>query len=115
MSCFSYSLNLVQLMLYRIGLFVIWIHMIMVNISPLKEKYAVFKCNINFDLFKYQACVLCGYEGGAMTRAVRSQNIVKSLLKAWKEGTGKFSTKSAPSLPKDGSRTLNPSSKVSIS
>ncbi|XP_010244759.1 PREDICTED: uncharacterized protein LOC104588505 isoform X2 [Nelumbo nucifera] len=28
-------------------------------------------------------CVLCGYEGGAMTRALRSCNIVKSLLKAW--------------------------------
>ncbi|GFZ08330.1 hypothetical protein Acr_20g0001380 [Actinidia rufa] len=28
-------------------------------------------------------CVLCGYEGGAMTRALRSDNIVKSLLKAW--------------------------------
>ncbi|XP_068647060.1 uncharacterized protein [Aristolochia californica] len=30
------------------------------------------------------ACVLCGYEGGAMTRALRSWSIVKSLLKAWK-------------------------------
>ncbi|KAA8525531.1 hypothetical protein F0562_007386 [Nyssa sinensis] len=29
-------------------------------------------------------CVLCGYGGGAMTRALRSRNIVKSLLKAWK-------------------------------
>ncbi|XP_024982570.1 uncharacterized protein LOC112518972 isoform X5 [Cynara cardunculus var. scolymus] len=28
-------------------------------------------------------CVLCGYEGGVMTRAVQSSNIVKSLLKAW--------------------------------
>ncbi|XP_059640382.1 uncharacterized protein LOC132282660 isoform X2 [Cornus florida] len=28
-------------------------------------------------------CVLCGYGGGAMTRALRSHNIVKSLLKAW--------------------------------
>ncbi|CAL5429008.1 unnamed protein product [Camellia sinensis] len=28
-------------------------------------------------------CVLCGYGGGAMTRALRSRNIVKSLLKAW--------------------------------
>ncbi|XP_042482174.1 uncharacterized protein LOC122062599 isoform X2 [Macadamia integrifolia] len=28
-------------------------------------------------------CVLCGYEGGAMTRAIRSRSAVKSLLKAW--------------------------------
>lgn len=33
-----------------------------------------------------QACVLCGYEGGAMTRALKSQNIVKGLLDAWKGG-----------------------------
>ncbi|KAG0495793.1 hypothetical protein HPP92_000484 [Vanilla planifolia] len=29
------------------------------------------------------ACVLCGYEGGAMTRALESATIVRSLLKAW--------------------------------
>ncbi|KAJ4827238.1 hypothetical protein Tsubulata_015200 [Turnera subulata] len=28
-------------------------------------------------------CVLCGYGGGAMTRAIRSHTVVKSLLKAW--------------------------------
>ncbi|KAF2287250.1 hypothetical protein GH714_039444 [Hevea brasiliensis] len=28
-------------------------------------------------------CVLCGYGGGAMTRALRSRTIVKSLLKVW--------------------------------
>lgn len=28
-------------------------------------------------------CVLCGYGGGAMTRAFGSRNVVKSLLKAW--------------------------------
>ncbi|XP_058203339.1 uncharacterized protein LOC131317750 isoform X2 [Rhododendron vialii] len=28
-------------------------------------------------------CVLCGYGGGAMTRALRSRSIVKSLLKTW--------------------------------
>ncbi|KAL5853168.1 hypothetical protein ACOSQ3_008286 [Xanthoceras sorbifolium] len=28
-------------------------------------------------------CVLCGYGGGAMTRALRTRMIVKSLLKAW--------------------------------
>ncbi|KAJ0091725.1 hypothetical protein Patl1_12528 [Pistacia atlantica] len=30
-----------------------------------------------------QVCVLCGYSGGAMTQALRSRTIVKSLLKAW--------------------------------
>lgn len=29
------------------------------------------------------ACVLCGYGGGAMTRAFGSRDVVKSLLKAW--------------------------------
>ncbi|KAI4316365.1 hypothetical protein L6164_024351 [Bauhinia variegata] len=41
------------------------------------------------------ACVLCGYGGGAMTRALRSQTIVKSLLKVWateKEGMRKHTT-----------------------
>ncbi|KAL3497318.1 hypothetical protein ACH5RR_040050 [Cinchona calisaya] len=32
---------------------------------------------------KNTVCVLCGYGGGAMTQALRSSNIVKSLLKAW--------------------------------
>ncbi|XP_057511455.1 uncharacterized protein LOC130793670 isoform X2 [Actinidia eriantha] len=32
---------------------------------------------------KHIVCVLCGYGGGAMTLALRSGNIVKSLLKAW--------------------------------
>ncbi|CAK9146456.1 unnamed protein product [Ilex paraguariensis] len=39
-------------------------------------------------------CVLCGYGGGAMTRALRSRNIVKSLLKAWN-----FVTESVPKNP----------------
>jgi len=30
-----------------------------------------------------KACVLCGYGGGAMTRATMSHTIVKSLLKVW--------------------------------
>ncbi|KAI3683972.1 hypothetical protein L1987_84489 [Smallanthus sonchifolius] len=29
------------------------------------------------------ACVLCGYEGGVMTRALHSNNVVRSLLNAW--------------------------------
>ncbi|KAG8656831.1 hypothetical protein MANES_03G012400v8 [Manihot esculenta] len=33
-------------------------------------------------------CVLCGYGGGAMTRALRSCTIVKSLLKIWNLDTG---------------------------
>lgn len=35
--------------------------------------------------------MLCGYEGGAMTRAVKCQAIVRSILKAWKfEASSKF-------------------------
>ncbi|KAL6012053.1 hypothetical protein ACLOJK_002528 [Asimina triloba] len=37
-------------------------------------------------------CVLCGYGGGAMTRAIRSRDIVKSLLEAWKNGDRTKST-----------------------
>ncbi|PKA62451.1 Histone-lysine N-methyltransferase ATX2 [Apostasia shenzhenica] len=39
------------------------------------------------------ACVLCGYEDGAMTRALKCTNIVRSLLKAWKIATGYNSQK----------------------
>ncbi|KAG1327089.1 hypothetical protein COCNU_01G010230 [Cocos nucifera] len=42
-------------------------------------------------------CVLCGYEGGAMTRALKSRNIVKSLLRAWKVGLRPNFMKSVPS------------------
>lgn len=28
-------------------------------------------------------CVLCGYEGGVMTRAIHTTNIMKTLLNAW--------------------------------
>ncbi|KAK2973340.1 hypothetical protein RJ640_015095 [Escallonia rubra] len=30
-----------------------------------------------------EVCVLCGYGGGAMTQALRSNSVVKTLLKAW--------------------------------
>eukprot|EP00252_Welwitschia_mirabilis_P023897 TRINITY_DN6884_c0_g1_i2.p1 TRINITY_DN6884_c0_g1~~TRINITY_DN6884_c0_g1_i2.p1 ORF type:complete len:1259 (+),score=261.81 TRINITY_DN6884_c0_g1_i2:407-3778(+) len=33
-------------------------------------------------------CVLCGYGGGAMTRATRTNNVVKSLLQIWKSKRG---------------------------
>ncbi|XP_020528003.1 uncharacterized protein LOC18442513 isoform X3 [Amborella trichopoda] len=36
-------------------------------------------------------CVLCGYSGGAMTRALRSRNIVKNLLQTWKIKKGRKS------------------------
>lgn len=36
-----------------------------------------------FIFLSIKVCVLCGYGGGAMTRALRSRIIVKSLLKAW--------------------------------
>lgn len=47
------------------------------------------------------ACVLCGYGSGAMTRAIKSRNIVKSLLDAWKvEAAG--STESFMSISVSG-------------
>ncbi|KAK7383482.1 hypothetical protein VNO78_29161 [Psophocarpus tetragonolobus] len=39
-----------------------------------------------------RACVLCGYGGGAMTRAIMSHMVVKSFLKVWKDGMPKHTT-----------------------
>ncbi|CAL9075201.1 unnamed protein product [Musa textilis] len=54
-------------------------------------------------------CVLCGYGGGAMTRALKCQNIVKSLLKAWKVSKTSHSGKSVPSESTEN-EFFNPSS-----
>ncbi|KAL0904780.1 hypothetical protein M5K25_026930 [Dendrobium thyrsiflorum] len=56
------------------------------------------------------ACVLCGYHGGAMTRALRSTNIVKSLLKVWKVTVGSTSRKIVWRLESMKDGVLNPSS-----
>nr|GEU63116.1 post-SET domain-containing protein [Tanacetum cinerariifolium] len=42
-------------------------------------------------------CVLCGFEGGLMTRAVQSSNIVRSLLNAWNVVTKSQENADAPS------------------
>ncbi|KAJ8461757.1 hypothetical protein OPV22_034683 [Ensete ventricosum] len=54
-------------------------------------------------------CVLCGYGGGAMTRALKCQNIVKSLLKAWKVSKTSYSIKSVHSESTEN-EFFNPSS-----
>ncbi|GLT76145.1 hypothetical protein SLA2020_478210 [Shorea laevis] len=46
---------------------------------------------------KNMACVLCGYGGGAMTQALRSRTIVKTLLKAWNI-EAECRTKNTPSV-----------------
>ncbi|KAI0488900.1 hypothetical protein KFK09_028739 [Dendrobium nobile] len=56
------------------------------------------------------ACVLCGYDGGAMTRALRSTNIVKSLLKVWKVTVGSTSRKIVWPFESRKDGVLNPSS-----
>ncbi|XP_059459429.1 uncharacterized protein LOC132188988 isoform X5 [Corylus avellana] len=51
-------------------------------------------------------CVLCGYGGGAMTRALRSRTVVKGILKAWNVETDcrhKKMISSAESLHKEPS------------
>ncbi|KAF5197112.1 Histone-lysine n-methyltransferase trr [Thalictrum thalictroides] len=57
---------------------------------------------------KDNVCVLCGYEGGAMTQALKSRNIVKGLLEAWIIGSEtkakKFYTLSGS--PKDDLKLL---------
>ncbi|KAJ0984315.1 hypothetical protein J5N97_002671 [Dioscorea zingiberensis] len=54
-------------------------------------------------------CVLCGYDGGAMTRALKSRNIVKSLLKVWKIGLEFKSMESVSSPVTSKKETLGPS------
>ncbi|KAL6296703.1 hypothetical protein ACE6H2_004845 [Prunus campanulata] len=51
-------------------------------------------------------CVLCGYGGGAMTQALRSRTVVKSLLRAWNAETecmAKNKLSSVKTLQKDSS------------
>ncbi|KAF9614542.1 hypothetical protein IFM89_019205 [Coptis chinensis] len=43
-----------------------------------------------------RVCVLCGYEGGAMTQALKSRNIVKGLLKSWSFPSESKSLKFSP-------------------
>lgn len=57
--------------------------------------------------------MLCGYEGGAMTRAVRSRSIVKSLLKTWKDETGCKHLK-RPRLLADSDVPSKPFSQVNL-
>ncbi|MED6110151.1 hypothetical protein PIB30_040306 [Stylosanthes scabra] len=47
---------------------------------PRKGRWCCRPCRTNS---KDIACVLCGYGGGAMTRAIQNRTVVKSLLKAW--------------------------------
>ncbi|PIA45634.1 hypothetical protein AQUCO_01600095v1 [Aquilegia coerulea] len=49
-----------------------------------KGRWCCRPCRVNS---KDNVCVLCGYEGGAMTQALKSQNIVKGLLEAWSIGS----------------------------
>ncbi|XP_068471510.1 uncharacterized protein [Phaseolus vulgaris] len=51
-----------------------------VSTLPKKSRWCCRPCRTNS---KNIACVLCGYGGGAMTRATMSHTIVKSLLKVW--------------------------------
>ncbi|CAI9775495.1 unnamed protein product [Fraxinus pennsylvanica] len=46
------------------------------------------------------ACVLCGYGEGAMTQALQSQNVVKSLLQAW---NAMYKSKINITMPTDNS------------
>ncbi|XP_020235631.1 uncharacterized protein LOC109815338 isoform X3 [Cajanus cajan] len=54
-----------------------------VSTLPKKTRWCCRPCRTNS---KNIACVLCGYGGGAMTRAIMSHTIVKSLLKVWNGG-----------------------------
>ncbi|XP_028208547.1 uncharacterized protein LOC114391790 isoform X1 [Glycine soja] len=54
-----------------------------VSTLPKKSSWCCRPCRTNSKNIVYPACVLCGYGGGAMTRAIMSHTIVKSLLKVW--------------------------------
>ncbi|XP_057721971.1 uncharacterized protein LOC130936023 isoform X1 [Arachis stenosperma] len=63
-----------------------------ISTLPKKGRWCCRPCRTNS---KDIACVLCGYGGGAMTRATQNRTMVKSLLKAWsieKGGMSKHST-----------------------
>ncbi|XP_006596088.1 uncharacterized protein [Glycine max] len=63
-----------------------------VSSLPKKSSWCCRPCRTNS---KNIVCVLCGYGGGAMTRAIMSHTIVKSLLKVWngeKDGMPKNTT-----------------------
>ncbi|KAK7320672.1 hypothetical protein VNO77_30365 [Canavalia gladiata] len=63
-----------------------------ISTLPRKGHWCCRPCRTNS---KNIACVLCGYGGGAMTRAILSRTIVKSLLKVWnveKDGMPKHTT-----------------------
>ncbi|XP_061376429.1 uncharacterized protein LOC133318449 isoform X2 [Gastrolobium bilobum] len=68
--------------LLECGRCLIRVHQACYGISTLPKKghWCCRPCRTNS---KDIACVLCGYGGGAMTRAILSRTIVKSLLKAW--------------------------------
>ncbi|XP_014504418.1 uncharacterized protein LOC106764634 isoform X4 [Vigna radiata var. radiata] len=63
-----------------------------VSTLPKRSRWCCRPCRTNS---KNIACVLCGYGGGAMTRATVNHAIVKSLLKVWnveKDGMPKHTT-----------------------
>ncbi|XP_027085453.2 uncharacterized protein [Coffea arabica] len=71
--------------LLECGCCLIKVHQACYGVSKVpKAQWCCRPCKTNC---KNIVCVLCGYGGGAMTRALCSRNIVKSLLKAWSIGT----------------------------
>ncbi|XAR69410.1 hypothetical protein NMG60_11000976 [Bertholletia excelsa] len=67
--------------LLECGLCLIKVHQACYGVSRVPRNHWYCRpCQTNS---KNIVCVLCGYGGGAMTRALQSENIVKSLLKAW--------------------------------
>ncbi|KAJ4958628.1 hypothetical protein NE237_025739 [Protea cynaroides] len=71
-----------------------------------KDRWSCRPCRTSSE---HIVCVLCGYEGGAMTRAIRSRSVVKSLLKAWSSLNMAVSVNSNPfsKTLQDDSRALD--------
>ncbi|KAJ8751794.1 hypothetical protein K2173_025981 [Erythroxylum novogranatense] len=67
--------------LLQCGQCLIRVHQACYGVSKVPKGY--WYCRPCRTTAKDAVCVLCGYSGGAMTQALRSRTIVKSLLKAW--------------------------------
>ncbi|KAF9587069.1 hypothetical protein IFM89_039755 [Coptis chinensis] len=67
-----------------------------VTIHLFMSLYSILHVNISIQLLINVSCVLCGYEGGAMTQALKSRNIVEGLLKSWSFPSESKSLKFSP-------------------
>ncbi|KAH9311713.1 hypothetical protein KI387_026748, partial [Taxus chinensis] len=92
--------------LVQCGCCLIKVHQACYGVSKIpKSGWTCRACKSNLNNI---VCVLCGYGGGAMTRAQKTRNVVKSLLQVW-QVTRDTNSKG---LPEDLSPFLNKSNAI---